>query len=145
MAPVKTTFVASKPCGCLVAAVVIDPRELADDQGSVLGLYGLSVQDWAERGLTVELTTAGDARARLRRCTCEADTAKAVKLIEKTRDRMRREDYAVKLRDAGKTFDEIGREIHVSKSTARYFYQRGDKRRIARAVDTSRTTRKLVL
>jgi hypothetical protein len=64
-------YIARKPCGCIVAATVDRPEYLQS--------VARDVRDWNRRGLTVEHTTVGEARARpnfLVDCNCENEPQK---------------------------------------------------------------------
>ncbi len=110
----------------MVAAIVVNTDSRAamyQDE-----FLGRSVAAWAERGLSISLMTAGEARSRLRRCTCEEEHMDAMRRIADVRESLARDKHAAVLRDEGLSFAEIGARIGVSKSYARYCAMRGQRR-----------------
>jgi hypothetical protein len=59
-------FAGLKPCGCIVAAAVADPRHLRQ--------VAKDVDEWMRDGLKVETMTVEDVRARFRTCPHEEES-----------------------------------------------------------------------
>ena len=63
----KFAYVGTKPCGCTVAATVINP-EWAKDTAK-------SVAQWIKDGYTVDKVSLEEVKIKLKSCKCAAEAA----------------------------------------------------------------------
>ena len=126
ISPIACVYLGVKVCGCAVSAAVDDPDDGEPERDHTAKL----VSEWIRRGMHVERTTVGEARQKLRRCHCAEERAEASATTEKNRAARARDMQAARLRDEFNprlTFKQIGEQIGVSKSYARYCAARGRK------------------
>ena len=112
-------YMVVKSCGCRVGALVDDP-DLPDPTK-------LLVDNWLERGLTLERVTVGEARQRLSRCTCAEEKAETDRYAYQSRERRARDIKAAEMRAERpqQTYVAIATAIGVSTSYARQCAMRG--------------------